>query len=505
MNAVDGLGAGSNPLLGRVLDDRYRVGRAIGKGGMGVVYEAQHLLIGRKVALKTMAAHTSFSSAAVERFRREAQAAASVGNSHIVDVLDMGQLDAGSLYIVLEHLNGVDLGFAVASEGKFQLARAVDIASQLCDALSAVHAAGIVHRDLKPDNVFLTVRDGRPDFVKVLDFGVCKFQESDGVQLTVSGERLGTPQFMAPEQVAGSRDIDHRTDIHALGAILFFVLTGRPPFDAGTLPSLYAQICTQTVPSIRSVDPSLPAELDAVIQRALQKKPEHRFDSCQALKAAMLLASSRAGSSRPAATTWPALIEQTQRAPRGETASLVRALKLRRLRPVSKGLVAVAVVVGVPLGSILALQAPPLESGFEVHSPPAVASDEASPGANEVPVVRSSNAVPPKPLSAGLPEALEGPRVTPTQRASSSLPRAADSREPRVNREAPVKTDTKERESAKMPLTGNGPVSPIPDPPATKPASNRELPENGLPAARATDPTLLRPDLPLNRGPKRGL
>src|SRR5688500_18294734 len=122
MNAVDGFGAGSNPLLGRVLDERYRVGRAIGKGGMGVVYEAQHLLIGRKVALKTMAAHTSFSPAAVERFRREAQAAASVGNSHIVDVLDMGQLDAGSLYLVLEHLNGVDLGFAIASEGKFPLA-----------------------------------------------------------------------------------------------------------------------------------------------------------------------------------------------------------------------------------------------------------------------------------------------------------------------------------------------------------------------------------------------
>src|SRR5688500_17474122 len=164
MVSDEGCSIASDPLVGRVIDERYRIFRTIGKGGMGVVYEAQHLHIGRKVAIKMMAAH-SFSIAAVERFRREARAPASVGNSHIVDVLDMRQLDAGSLYIVLEHLDGVDLGFAVASERHMAPRRAIGIVSQLCDAIAAVHAAGIVHRDLKPENVFLISRDGQRDFV----------------------------------------------------------------------------------------------------------------------------------------------------------------------------------------------------------------------------------------------------------------------------------------------------------------------------------------------------
>ncbi|HEY3496099.1 MAG TPA: serine/threonine-protein kinase [Polyangiaceae bacterium] len=288
MSDADAPFASGDPLIGRVVHDRYRITRAIGKGGMGVVYEAEHLHTGRTVALKVLSAHAALSPSSLKRFQQEARAAASIGNSHIVDVLDMGQLDAGSLFMVLEHLNGMDLGFAVALANRFPLARAVDVVAQLCDALSAVHAAGIVHRDLKPENVFLIRRDGQPDFVKVLDFGICKVSTADGGRLTESGDTLGTPQFMAPEQIEGRRDIDHRTDIYAIGLILYFLLAGHTPFDGATLPKLLLRICNDPIPSVRTGQPDLPSELDAILQRALHKNPEHRFDSCAELKAALL-------------------------------------------------------------------------------------------------------------------------------------------------------------------------------------------------------------------------
>jgi serine/threonine protein kinase len=279
--------AATSPFIGQIVEGRYRVDGLIGRGGMGVVYEAHHLLIRRKVALKVLSAHAAFSSERTERFRREALAAAAVGNSHVVDVLDMGLLDSGLHYIVLEHLDGVDLGYAVAVAEQFSVSRAVHVLCQLCDALSAVHEAGIVHRDLKPENVFLIERDGLPDFVKVLDFGICKFLESRETQLTETGETLGTPLFMAPEQVEGRRDVDHRADVYALGALLFFMLTGRAPFDAPSLPMLFVNICKEPPPTLRSVRKGLPGDLDAVLQRAMSKRPEDRYRSCEELKTAL--------------------------------------------------------------------------------------------------------------------------------------------------------------------------------------------------------------------------
>ena len=286
MISAEGYRAPRDPLIGQVVHGRYQIMHAIGKGSMGVVYEAQHLLIGRKVALKAMSAH-AVSPAGVQRFRREAQAAAAVGNSHVVDVLDMGQLENGSFYIVMEHLDGADLCFAVALEERFSVGRAMLVLGQLCDALSAIHAAGIIHRDLKPENIFLTTRDGVPDFVKVLDFGVCKFNDADGARLTATGDAVGTPLFMAPEQVEGRTDIDHRVDVYALGAILYFALTGRPPFDAPNLPALFLRICHEPTPSLCSTNSHLSLELDAIVQRALSKDRNARFGSCAELKAAL--------------------------------------------------------------------------------------------------------------------------------------------------------------------------------------------------------------------------
>ena len=279
-----------DPLIGRTLHDRYRVEKRIGKGGMGIVYLAEHVLLRRKVALKTISDRAFASEEQVARFHREAVAAAAVGNAHIVDVTDMGLLDDGSYFIVLEYLDGVELGFAVGAAGTFPVARAVHIVSQLCDALSAVHAAGIVHRDLKPENLFLVEREGAPDFVKVLDFGVCKVFEDQAPgdrPLTRTNASLGTPQFMAPEQIDGSEWADQRADIYAAGAILYFALTGEAPFESPSLPQLFMRVSMEPPPSLLIMRPDLPPALDAVIARALQKKPEDRYQTSAELRAAL--------------------------------------------------------------------------------------------------------------------------------------------------------------------------------------------------------------------------
>jgi serine/threonine-protein kinase len=287
-----------DPLVGRILEGRYRVLHCIGKGGMGAVYLAQHVLIGRKVAIKALHPALASSAETVARFHREALAAASVGNEHVVDVTDMGQLDSGAYYIVLEYLEGADLGWTVASEGRLSIRRSLAIAVQLCDALSAVHAAGIVHRDLKPENLFLVQRETQPDFLKVLDFGVCKFHDvglleglddkGKGKRLTATGGLIGTPQYMAPEQIEVGGPIDPRADLYAVGAILHFALTGEPPFDALTLPQLFSSICQTPAPRLSAARPDVSPELDRLVQRALAKRPEQRFADAAQLRAALL-------------------------------------------------------------------------------------------------------------------------------------------------------------------------------------------------------------------------
>jgi eukaryotic-like serine/threonine-protein kinase len=283
-------GTPRDPLIGSVLQGRYLVRQRIGKGGMGVVYLAEHVLIRRKVAIKTLHANPPPAPAVVERFHREALAATAVGDQHIVDVTDMGQLEDGAYYLVMEYLEGADLAFTVASEGPLPIARAVRIVMQLCDALTAVHAAGIVHRDLKPENLFLIERQGEPDFVKVLDFGVCKLtQAHDGSfhRLTGTGAALGTPHFMAPEQIEGRSDVDHRADLYAVGGILFNALTGGAPFDAPSLPRLFMQICHDPPPRLRELREDAPEQLEAIVSRTLAKDPADRYQDSQALKRAL--------------------------------------------------------------------------------------------------------------------------------------------------------------------------------------------------------------------------
>jgi serine/threonine protein kinase len=453
-----------NPLVGQIVQGRYRVDRLIGRGGMGVVYQAQHLLIGRKVALKVLSAYAAHSPERVERFRREALAAAGVGSSHVVDVLDMGQLDTGLQYIVLEHLDGADLAYAVAVAEQFAVTRAVHVLCQLCDALSAVHAAGIVHRDLKPENVFLISQDGMPDFVKVLDFGICKFLDATGAQLTETGEALGTPLFMAPEQVEGRRDVDHRADIYALGALLFFMLAGRSAFDAPSLPLLFVQICQEPPPRIRSLRGDVPSELDAIVQRALSKHPADRFGSCAELKAAL----SPFVHSEALRDTLPSL--PPSRLPSrdlGITDALVRAHVPRR-RPIRMAVLGAGLVVG----GALAL----LRLNRSVESPPPLrerASIAPAPVAKE-----ASQLALAKPSDD---EAFPSAALRP----EPAKPRAAATSAVAARREQPAPLSAPQSRAE----VGSSP------PPAT----------TGEPAAASSPPSLVGLDLPLNREPKRGL
>ena len=268
--------------VGQVLGGRYRILRRFGEGGMGAVYEAMHDGIGRKVAVKCLHPQLAEDPEVLARFQREAQAATAIGNEHITEVLDMGKAPDGAPFLVLELLEGTDLAGLVRDKGPLGLTRASHIFAQLCEALGAAHAKGIVHRDLKPENVFLVSRHGDPDFVKVLDFGIAGFINSPaGQRLTRTGTMMGTPYFMSPEQALGRTDTDQRSDVWAIGVLLFHCLTGRFPFHARTLGELVLQICSGVAPPIRDIRPDLPERLDRIVQRCLEKAKEDRYSSCE--------------------------------------------------------------------------------------------------------------------------------------------------------------------------------------------------------------------------------
>jgi serine/threonine-protein kinase len=275
-------------LSGTVIQDRYRVVRLLGKGGMGEVYEVEHIRFGRRLALKRLLPQFADNAAIVDRFQREARAAAMIGNTHIIEVTDMGELPDGSPYIVLEYLDGEDLKQLFYREGPLPVARTVRIALQVCDALAAAHAKGIVHRDLKPANVFL-VKD-RADFVKILDFGISKIlehsSEEDG-HLTSTGQALGTPYYMSLEQAQGKKDIDGRADIYSVGVILFVMLTGELPFQSNTFMSIMMELLSQEPPAPRSLRPDLPPELERVILTAMARDRQYRYQTIEELAAAL--------------------------------------------------------------------------------------------------------------------------------------------------------------------------------------------------------------------------
>jgi serine/threonine-protein kinase len=278
----------TNP--GTVLAGKYRVERVLGTGGMGVVVAALHEQLDERVAIKLLRADRLAQNEAVERALREARATVKIQSEHVVRVFDVGTLDTGAPYIVMEYLSGCDLAQLLCAEGKLDVADAASYVRQACDAVVKAHALGIVHRDLKPANLFLSVR-GEASMIKVLDFGISKFVSTDQLRvdpaLTGTASVLGSPAYMSPEQLESPRDIDGRTDVWSLGVILFELITGAHPFVADTLPQLYKKIATAPAPSLRSIRPDAPADLDAIVARCLAKDPKERFADAAALADAL--------------------------------------------------------------------------------------------------------------------------------------------------------------------------------------------------------------------------
>ncbi len=275
-----------NPLIGCIIDGRYKIESVLGEGGMGVVFRGSHTIIGKKIAIKLLRADLARDHEATERFLNEAKAASAVGNPHIIDISDFGQLPDGSTYLVMEFLEGVPLSSVLESERPLSIERIVHIAEQLGVGLAAAHEAGIVHRDLKPDNIFLVDRSGTKDFVKILDFGIAKMTNSDG-NITRAGAVFGTPHYMSPEQAAGS-PVDKRGDIYAFGVILYELVSGKVPFEAENFMAILTQHMYKAPTPLRTLRPQADRAslaLEAITLKCMAKRPEQRYQSMAPLLA----------------------------------------------------------------------------------------------------------------------------------------------------------------------------------------------------------------------------
>ena len=280
-------------LVGQTLDGRYFVERKIGEGGMGVVFAARHAVIERPLAIKVLKREVMRDTATIKRFVKEAQAASRIGHPNIVDVTDFGTTPDGMTFSVMEYIEGTTLGGALRASAPFSMTRAIRITTQIARALAAAHDKGIVHRDLKPENVFLIERDNRPDFVKIVDFGIAKVaptpQNANEPRLTRAGSVFGTPEYMAPEQAAGRSDADGRVDIYALGVILYEMLVGRVPHKGESMVRTLAMQMLDPIIPPRQARPDLDIspELEAVVMTALAKKRDQRYPTMTDFLAAL--------------------------------------------------------------------------------------------------------------------------------------------------------------------------------------------------------------------------
>ncbi|MBL0194137.1 MAG: serine/threonine protein kinase [Myxococcales bacterium] len=345
---------------GAILDGKYRIERVLGQGGMGLVFAAVHLELDERVAIKLLLGAPS--EAGAQRFLTEARAAAKVRSEHVCRAFDFGRTPSGEPYIVMEYLDGHDLGDELAARGPLSAEEVVEWGRQACEGLAVAHALGIVHRDIKPANLFLAspahggagVRT-----LKVLDFGVSK---APGSSVTRSAAAMGSPLYMAPEQMASSRDVDARADVWSLGATLYEVASGSPPFDTDNVLELATMIRDVEAPDLSAARPDLPASLCAVVARCLRKEPALRFRDAAELRAALgevfgppTAASSAASPPPPVthraaapATAAVAALEATQRAV-GATAPGSTSSPSRLRWPLAVGLLSLTALAATAL------------------------------------------------------------------------------------------------------------------------------------------------------------
>ena len=280
-----------NAVVGQVLAGKYRVDRVIGEGGMGYVVAAYHLQLRTTVAIKLLAPSLLKNTEAVRRFAREARAAARVVSQHVARVLDVGELDTGAPYMVMEFLEGADLEETLDTRGRLPIAEAIDYILQACEAIGEAHTLGIVHLDLKPANLFCVRRPDGTSSIKVLDFGISKVTDlgssSSDHTVTATTDLMGSPFYMSPEQMESTRNVDARTDIWAIGVILYEILTGRRPFDGETLAEVCRRIAIRQPKPVRDLRPELSPALESVILRCIEKKREKRYSDVGELALAL--------------------------------------------------------------------------------------------------------------------------------------------------------------------------------------------------------------------------
>src|SRR4051812_8768955 len=323
------------PAPGDVIGGKYRIVRLIGDGGMGTVYEAYHEVLETSVALKFLHSELAKRAGLGSRFLQEARVSARIRSAHVTHVTDVDQTADGSPYLVMELLHGETLQTAMDRRGKLPVEQAVDFALQILSGLESAHAIGVVHRDLKPDNVFIVPATGGP-LLKLIDFGIAKLRASTEFQkgLTRAGVIMGTPEYMAPEQLFAAENVDHRADLYSLGVILFEMLSGRRPADGDDVEAIVSSVVSGNVRHLGNLEPGLAPGLIAIVERALKPDRDARFSSALEMRLALApFAGALSYAGRVAASPEPVIYQQQSHLPPPVQTGVAQAFQPERSMP----------------------------------------------------------------------------------------------------------------------------------------------------------------------------
>ncbi len=415
--------------IGEVIAGKYQIESILGEGGMGIVVAAKHLQLDQLVAIKFVLPSMIESKMVVERFLREARAAVRLKSEHAARVLDVDTLESGVPYMVMEYLAGSDLAQVLKHQGAQPLDVAVGYVVQACEAVAEAHARGIVHRDLKPQNLFLTTGVGGQPLVKVLDFGISKMADDYTSGLTSPQMMMGSPQYMAPEQMRASPKVDARADVWSLGVVLYRLISNQLPFGSGPMPELCLKVVSESPRPLEALVPDVPPDFAAIVARCLEKDPEKRYATAGELAGALepfapasaLLAARRARSASP---TRPSMLSIPPASQETATSTSVGIVSVPRpARRARSFILPGTLVVGVAVVAVLTFRGarPPVPSVASAHAsastlaaalpgavvpptivPPAVAKEVAETAGPPSPVASAATAPPLPPATAVL-------------------------------------------------------------------------------------------------------